>query len=174
MPFRRVCLGGLNSTCSEGQDQDSPVCAVCLDGWTMSGGKCIDCNNRTGSVELWIFIIAVIVLAVMLVVYYVLPRFGIHVSGESEEEQEKAGDTEEAQMGVEMSNYEQSATGIGIEIHTDEGQGATEQPADVKEDVEPKEAQSANISIKQHYGGRVPRAYPVITSVRLHTPHATT
>ena len=143
MPFRRVCLGGLNSTCSEGQDQDSPVCAVCLDGWTMSGGKCIDCNNRAGCVELWIFIIAVIVLAVVLVVYYVLPRFGVHVFGESEEEQEKAGDTDEAQMGVEMSNYEQSATGIGIEIHTDEDQGATEQPVDVKEDVEPKESQSA-------------------------------
>ena len=30
------------------------------------------------------------------------------------------------------------------------------------------------VRVKQHHGGRVPRAYPVITSVRLHTPHATT
>ena len=42
----RVCEGGYNSACIEGHDPYSPLCAICLPGWHMYGGRCGPCRSR--------------------------------------------------------------------------------------------------------------------------------
>ena len=42
----RVCEGGLSSECIEGHDPYSPLCAICLPGWHMYGGRCGPCKSR--------------------------------------------------------------------------------------------------------------------------------
>ena len=42
----RVCLGGYESSCVEGHDPSSPLCAICLPDWHLYGGRCEPCRGR--------------------------------------------------------------------------------------------------------------------------------
>ena len=61
----RVCEGGYNSLCVEGHDPYSPLCAICLPGWHMFGGRCGKCKSRefvkNGFVSCGIFVCVVLI-----------------------------------------------------------------------------------------------------------------
>jgi hypothetical protein len=63
----RVCEGGYNSECVEGHDPYSPLCAICLPGWHMYGGRCGRCKSReivkTGFMTCGILSVVILIVA---------------------------------------------------------------------------------------------------------------
>jgi hypothetical protein len=71
-----ACMGGQNNTCGDGFDPNYHVCGKCMDGYTLMGGKCLECSAAGLIVLLPIFGILIgLVLLVLLICFCIKKYF---------------------------------------------------------------------------------------------------
>lgn len=62
------CLGGCNLTnsCIENRLQTSPTCGVCIDGYYLSAGKCLPCDNMSETLSISMYFLQLFLLFLLL------------------------------------------------------------------------------------------------------------